>query len=152
MFLNVFLDCVYIFQKEEVISHALSHSHYTGMGDRLQFSCQRPPRLPPFPPPPPPSPPAAANQPLLPPKMQHIWITLQPSRLPGCNLIKQLKHLVNNQSPLKDKCGLNGVRHMAGQRVRGSGFGWGSRIKEVECNPRKQMPGFKLYFYDVKHG
>lgn len=73
-----------------------------------------PPTSPPLPPP--------ANHPLLLLKMQHTWITPQLSQLPGPNLIKQLGHLVNNQSPSKDKCGLNGVSCTAVRRVKGNGF------------------------------
>lgn len=91
----------------------LSHSHYADMGDRCQLSCQRPHHS--LHPPPP------ANHPLLLLKMQHTWITPQLSQLPGPNLIKQLGHLVNNQSSWKDKCGLNGVSHIAVQRAEGNG-------------------------------
>lgn len=54
--------------------------------------------------------------------MQHTWITLQLSQLSGPSLIKQLGHLVNNQSSSKDKCRLNGVSHTAVQRVKGNRY------------------------------
>ena len=108
-YLAAFLDC-------------LSHFHYADMGDRCQLSCQRPHHSlqPPL---------ITANQPLLLLKMQRTWITPQLSQLPGPNLIKQLGHLVNNHSPSKDKCGLNGVSHVAVQWMRGNlcQIRWGKR-------------------------
>lgn len=96
-YLEAFLDC-------------LSHSHYADMGDRCQLSCQRPHHsLHP--------PPRPANHPLLLLKMQHTWITPQLSKLPGPNLIKQLGHLANNQSSLKDKRA-NGYSYMAMQNEK----------------------------------
>lgn len=91
------------------ILSCLFHSHYTDIYGRCQLSCQRPHHSLHLSP---------ANHPLLLLKMQHTWITLQLSQLPGCNLIKQLGHLVNNQSSWKDKCRLNRVSQMM-QRVKG---------------------------------
>lgn len=73
--------------------------------------------------------------------MQHTWITLQLSQLSGPSLIKQLGHLVNNQSSSKDKCRLNGVSHTAVQRVKGNRYRCMTLgKKEVRCG------GFFFFF------
>lgn len=123
-YLAAFLDC-------------LSHSHYADMGDRCQLSCQRPHHS--LCPPP-------AKHPLLLLKMHHTWITPQLPQLPGPNLIKQLGHLVNNQSSSKDKCGLNGVSHKAVQRVKGNGFRY-NRVPEKE-KKRSNVGFFSVWQFD----